>query len=578
MNPESSHSYHIAQHEVPPSVEVIIVGGGPTGLCAANLLGQAGIRTLLLERNSGLSQYPKAIALDDEGLRICQAMGLSKAIDHCILSNISAHYISAGRLLAKVTPTSKRNGFALISTFNQPEFETTLLEGLQRFACVTMHFHHTVEAIEQTSERVIVSVRTPNGCLRRVECTYLLACDGGRSTIRSALSIPMQGSTYEQQWAVIDCVADTDPAPIATFFCNPRRPTVTVPSPHGGRRWEFMILPGETEQTMLSPAKIATLIAETSNSSRPAVQPQIIRQAIYTFQARLAQRLSQGRVFLLGDAAHMMPPFGGQGLNSGLRDAHNLCWKLAFVLRGLSSPQLVETYAEERYRHIAQMIRFSSLLGNIVMSKHAPVAFGRDVLLQTLQTIPALRNYFAEGGIKPQSRYKSGFFLPNSSRASKALTGQLLPQPEVTTEQGQRVLLDDLLGTDFALIALHSSATRVHTITQNHSAFWAQLSARVVNVQQATAYQLTHLSEHEGEADSHADADFVPTVTTAFSASPDLFMRNSGELFVVVRPDRYVMGVFTQNSAEQFVATFQRLLQSQPQGSPSHGMISAKLT
>ena len=514
--------------------EVIIVGGGPTGLCAANLLGLAGISTLILERNSYLSDYPKAISLDDEGLRICQAMGLSADLSHCILSGINAHYLCAGRLLAKVAPTSRRNGYPLISTFNQPEFETTLLAGLERFACVTMLFQHTVQAIEQTNERIIVSAHTPDGDLHRFECAYLLACDGGRSTIRSALNIPMKGSTYDQKWAVIDCVGDDDPSAIAKFFCNPQRPAMTVPSPHGGRRWEFMLLPGEAEQEMLHSNRIATLIREVGGSPHP----QIVRRAIYTFHSTLAQRLSRGRVFLLGDAAHMMPPFGGQGLNSGLRDAHNLCWKLGLVLHGLADANLLETYHQERHKHVAQMIFFSSLLGNVVMSTKKPVALGRNLLLHGLNAIPAIRNYFAEARIKPQPRYASGFFLPDSSRLSKAMTGTMLPQPEVMTPQGQRVLLDDLLGTDFAIVAFCTNLDKIREVGKlnaglhNHSGFWERLNTRLVCVQ-------SEIGRAIGD--------------NALRPYDD-------DLFIVVRPDRYVLGVFKEEKAEQFVSAFQRLL------------------
>src|SRR6266705_4139424 len=145
-----------------------------------------------------------------------------------------------------------------------------------------------------------------------------------------------------------------------------------------------MLMPGEKEQELLQEKNIAALIQQAGGSP----QSTIIRKTIYTFHATLAERLSQGRVFFLGDAAHLMPPFGGQGLNSGLRDAHNLTWKLAMVLRGLAGKQLLDTYHEERYRHVAQMIRLSSFLGSIVMSTALPVAFCRNIILHTLNTVP----------------------------------------------------------------------------------------------------------------------------------------------------------------------------------------------
>lgn len=542
--PTSSHTPHRCQAHT----SVIIVGGGPAGLSAANLLGLAGIDTLVIERNSDLSTYPKAISLDDEGLRICQAMGLSAAMRHCVLSGINAHYLSADRILAKVAPTSKRNGYPLISTFNQPEFEATLLAGLNRFACVTILFEHTVEAMEQNDERVVVSVRTPTGQRQELACSYLLACDGGRSTIRRALNIPMKGSTFGQKWLVVDCVADDEPSAIAKFFCNPQRPAVTVPSPHNGRRWEFMLLPGETETELLQPEKISALIRQAGGS----LQPHIIRSAIYTFHSTLARRFSQGRVFLLGDAAHMMPPFGGQGLNSGLRDAHNLCWKLPLVLSGLAHPQLLETYHQERHKHVAQMILFSSFLGNVVMSTKRPLAFGRNLLLEGLNSIPAIRDYVAEARMKPQPKYTDGFFIPDGKRANRAITGFMLPQPEVTTLQGGNMLLDELLGTGFAIIAFRPSTNGA--FAQLHSTFWESLNTRMICVQPQLRCNELRLYSEMTPMNSNSAA------FTTVTSNDDNFLRNNRDLFVVVRPDRYVLGVFTEEKAEQFVSAFKRLL------------------
>src|SRR5947209_11424310 len=155
------------------SVPVLIVGAGPTGLTAANFLGMFGIHTLLIEHNAAISDVPRATALDDEGLRICQDMGLGTQVGQCILSDINALYLSGKRLLTKVAPVNKRNGHPFISTFYQPDFEAALLNGLKRFPCVTIRFQHTLETFEQTDTGVIASIRTVEGTLHRVQCTYL---------------------------------------------------------------------------------------------------------------------------------------------------------------------------------------------------------------------------------------------------------------------------------------------------------------------------------------------------------------------------------------------------------------------
>src|SRR6266568_4079160 len=448
----NSQTSHESQYH--HSVSVLIVGAGPTGLAAANFLGLANIDTLLIERNPPLSDTPRAIALDDEGLRICQNMGLSTQVSQCLLSDINALYISGKHLLVRIAPTSKRNGHPFISTFFQPDLEAALFHGLKRFPCVDVRFQHTIETFEQTETGVIVSIRTAKDRLWKVKCTYLLACDGGRSTIRHLLNIPMHGTTFAQKWLVIDCLSDQQSSTIVKFFCNPHRPAVTVPSPNNRRRWEFMLLPGENEQDLLNEEIIATLIHQTDGSlSSPSLQ--IIRHTIYAFQSTLAKTFYHGRVFLLGDAAHMMPPFGGQGLNSGLRDAHNLFWKLAMVLHGLASDRLLDTYHEERHRHVAQMIRFSSFLGSIVMSTNKPAAYCRDIVFHLLNQVQAIREILSEGRIKPQPRYKTGFLLFNKERKHRTIAGRMLSQPRLATAQEWCVLLDEVLGPGFALLRFH---------------------------------------------------------------------------------------------------------------------------
>ncbi|MDQ2907116.1 MAG: bifunctional 3-(3-hydroxy-phenyl)propionate/3-hydroxycinnamic acid hydroxylase [Chloroflexota bacterium] len=542
---------------------VIVVGAGPTGLMVSNLLGLAGIDTLLIERNAGLSEWPKAISIDDEGLRTCQALGLGREVLANVLLDIGARYVSGERLLVQVTPTGRRNGYPLISTFNQPEFEATLLAGLQRFECVTARFQHTLEALEQSDQGIIASIRTAEGKIRRIACAYLLACDGGKSFVRRALGIPMRGSTFQQRWLVVDSIQDSDPSPFATFFCDPRRPAVSVPAPHNGRRWEFMLLPGETGADLLAEDSTRALIRQVGGPG----EARIIRQAVYTFHAALARNFSRGRIFLLGDAAHLMPPFGGQGMNSGLRDAHNLAWKLALVLQGRAHLRLLETYHQERYDHVAQMIRFSAFLGRAVMPTRRSSALIRDNLLAILTALPPVRTFLSEARLKPQPRYKQGLLLSAGSRVGKSLAGQMLPQPQVLTVEGQAVYLDDVLGPGFALLRLH--ADPVTAFAPIKGSIWKRLDVRFVCVQPAKEGDRVAEAERgprgeiagsEQEERDAAGRRRAAPVHEMEDRQLSRFLGGKRDLFVLVRPDRYILGAFEEAKADAYALAFERML------------------
>ncbi len=526
---------------------VVIVGAGPTGLAAANLLGQAGIDTLVLEHNPGLSTFPRAIALDDEGLRICQSLGLKDEILAHALLNLEVQYLSGGRLLSRVAPTSRRNGYPFTSTFYQPEFEEILLRGLLRFSHVQIRFSHTVETCQQSAEQVLLTVRTSDNTLQQISCDYLLACDGGKSTIRHALNIPMRGMTFAQPWLVLDSIHDPLPTPVATFYCDPRRPAMTILAPQRRRRWEFMLLPGEKEDDLLREERITALLQQLGCT----YTPRITRKAIYTFHASLATSFSNGRIFLLGDAAHLMPPFGGQGMNSGLRDAHNLCWKLALVLRKQATSQLLATYRQERSPHVAAMIRFSSFLGSVIMPTSHSIALLRDIILRTLNTIPFTRTMFTEAAIKPAPRYKQGAIVRLKRWPGNRLTGLLLPQPTVITADKQPILLDDILGPGFSIIRCHHDPTAA--FANLTAPFWQHLDARLICIQPSPGGENISVSYHSSNLTSIHHIHVVQTDDTKF-------LRLCGNEFIVVRPDRFVMGTFTEQNAHIFVRTIQRIL------------------
>jgi 3-(3-hydroxy-phenyl)propionate hydroxylase len=522
-------------------VSVLIVGAGPTGLTAANLLGLYGIDTLLIERNTELNGFPRAISIDDEGLRICQALGLREEILPHVLQDLGAQYVSRGRLLVRVAPSSRRNGYPLISTFDQPGLEAALLAGLQRFSCIKTRFGCTLEAFVQTEQGVQASVRTASGLLRRIACNYLLACDGGKSFVRSALGIPMRGTTFPQRWLVADGICEDDAATnCVTFFCDPSRPSVSIPAPGQRRRWEFMLHPGEAEDQFLTLTNLHQLIRLIGGPGNP----QIMRQTIYTFHAAYAASFAHKRIFLLGDAAHLLPPFGGQGMNCGLRDAHNLTWKLALVLRHQAQPGILKTYQQERIPHASRMIRFSSFLGSMIMTTSHPLASLRDIAVRVLVTLPSIASSLAEVRIKPEPFYKHGLLLSDGSRLSLALTGQLLPQPTVLIWGDKPVLLDKLFGYGFALLRLHPDPGEAFKPLQ--ADLWQRLKPRYICIVPAI----------ENMQETYRN------ITCVLDRQQQMahFLRGHRDLFILVRPDRYVLGTFHIDREQAFAARLQEYI------------------
>ncbi|HET8910411.1 MAG TPA: bifunctional 3-(3-hydroxy-phenyl)propionate/3-hydroxycinnamic acid hydroxylase [Ktedonobacteraceae bacterium] len=529
--------------------QVVIVGAGPTGLVAANLLGLAGIETVVLERSAGLSSYPRAISIDDEGLRICQALGLLDEVLKDVLLDVPVRYLSGRHVLARIAPRQQRHGFPLFSVFYQPALEATWFQGLKRFPDVNCYFEHIVEGVEQDDQHVGLHVKTPAGDVVRLECDYLLACDGGRSQIRRQLGIAMRGRSAPQKWLVVDCEQDRSAETIIQFFCNPDRPAVTLPAPGQRRRWEFMLLPGEQESELLELERIRALIQLYD----PASQVQVTRQAIYAFHALRAKQLSRGRIFLLGDAAHLMPPFGGQGLNSGLRDAHNLCWKLALVLGGQASPRLLESYQDERAEHVDQMIRFSTLLGRVIMPTVRPLALLRDMILGCLNLVPAAREIIREAAIKPPPKYKAGWQLPGGGIGGikrQSLRGLMLPQPLVMNEAGKSVRLDELLGQGFALLRLTSDPQTAFVGWEG--AYWEGLPLRLLGVIPRPGV----LRKEKAAGLPLVVAD--PAVITIGDIQGVLgnLLQQRQDVYLLVRPDRYILDVFPVLDS----ATFQRTL------------------
>ncbi len=492
-------------------IVIVIVGAGPTGLTLANLLGSYGVACLLIERNASTVAEPRAVSIDDESLRTMQMIGLVETVMSETVAGYGSHYFSPrGRCFAKVQPSEEPFGFPRRNAFRQPVLERQLREALARFPHVETRFEHELVDFQQDEREVRLRVRHADQDYD-VACDYLIACDGASSPVRRKLGIGMSGSTFRERWLIVDLENSPVASPHTKVFCNPQRPCIALPGPHLTRRFEFMLHAHERDEDMLAPDTIAKLLRE----HEAAPESKIVRTAVYTFHARLADRWREGRVLLAGDAAHLTPPFAGQGMNSGLRDATNLGWKLAAVARGQLGPELLATYEPERRGHASSMIGFALTIGRVMRPKNALDAFATEQAFRLLSLWPPARDYIAQMKFKPPPRFTQGFLVPDGQPAKTTLVGRLCPQPRVRTAEGER-RLDDVLGAGFALLVRSPRYRQI--VPRLLQKPWSGLAPRIV--------------VFAGET--------VEGATSVRESQPNPRLATYSDHVLLLRPDRYV--------------------------------------
>ncbi len=436
-------------------VDVAVVGAGPCGLTLANLLGTYGVRTAVLDREAGPLDHPRAVAVDDESLRGFQAAGLAEEIlADCIQNAPIRYHNSRGRVLAHVGPSARPYGWPRRNLFFQPLMEASLRRGLDRFDHVTLRPETEIVGLEPDGDGVRLAARgrsADDGGDVQVTARFAVGADGGRSFVRDAADIELLGRTAPTQWLVVDVGEDAWEAPYSAVYCHPRRPSMTIPLPYGHRRFEFKLLPGESEEQITEPAAVRELLAPFY---RGLPTPEILRARVYWHHSRIAARFQNGHVFLAGDAAHLQPPFFGQGMNSGIRDATNLAWKLAAVTSGRCGAGLLATYDAERRGHAETMVSFATRMGRMYQPRNRATEAVRDMVFRGVQKVPGARDYILQMKYKPAPRYTTGVVAGPGTGHKGSQVGRLFGQPWMLTEDGRRRRLDDVLGSSIAVLGL----------------------------------------------------------------------------------------------------------------------------
>ncbi len=440
---------------MPPSkdrYDIVIVGYGPTGAITANLLGRDGFSVLVVEREAEIYDKPRAITFDHEIMRVFQGAGVAEAVGAKTAPYRPSRYLGAeGQVIRKMDPAPAPYPLYWLPVylFVQPRLEAALRAGAEARETVEVLTRHEATNVSQTPEAATVTIKDlDGGGTFEVDAKYVFACDGASSPTRTALGIGLEDLAFDERWIVIDVLAnDTDDLPQTHIqYCEPARPSTYVIGVDNHRRWEMMLLPGEDPAEINNEERILELLSRWG----PKEKFNVWRSAVYRFHALVAQEWRKGRVFLLGDAAHQTPPFMGQGMCQGIRDAENLVWRVRQVEKHGADPALLDSYQEERHPHVRALTAFTKELGKIICERDPEKAKARDERM--IEELESGRMVIIRHKLIPP--LTSGLLDLSTDGTAIAPAGELFPQPMVRTEAGDELPMNDALGPDFWLVSL----------------------------------------------------------------------------------------------------------------------------
>ncbi|MGE0742917.1 MAG: bifunctional 3-(3-hydroxy-phenyl)propionate/3-hydroxycinnamic acid hydroxylase [Hyphomonadaceae bacterium] len=357
--------------------DVLIVGGGPTGATLALMLARRGVNTLVIDKEADIYPLPRAAHVDHEIMRIFQELGIADEIETTCRHTTRYDFLNAdGEVLLRFEGSDRigLGGWRVANMVHQPSIEAILRRNLDKQDGVALKSGWRFETCEETDDGIVSAISTPDGP-RTVRSAYIVGTDGARSVVRETAGIAFDDLHFDEPWLVIDAIVhDASRLPeINLQICDPARPTTCVLMGMGRHRWEFMLLPGETAEQVSDDAFIANLLAPWNVEGAVTLE----RKAVYRFNAKVAKQWRKGRVLLAGDAAHLMPPFAGQGMCSGLRDAANLAWKFAAIKDGAGA-RLLDHYQTEREPHVRGIIGLAMMMGRAVCIIEPEAARVRD--------------------------------------------------------------------------------------------------------------------------------------------------------------------------------------------------------
>ena len=435
--------------------DVAIVGYGPTGATLANLLAQCGVRVVVIERNIAMYHLPRAVHFDDETMRIFQTVGIADPLSEKVRINPGMRFVDHQKSVILEWPRPQEIGFQgwhASYRLHQPDLEQLLRAKLSDYSNVVVLNGTEIVNIEQNSGHVrLLCCDINSGHEQLLNAKYVVGCDGANSIVRSTIGSDVDDLGFNERWLVVDLLLKRERPDLGDYsiqFCDPVRPMTYCRNPAKRRRWEITMLEGETDAEVTHSDRIWKFLAPWIT----AEDAELERTAVYTFQSVVADKWRKGRLLIAGDAAHLTPPFMGQGMCAGIRDAANLAWKLALCIKGIADEGILDSYQQERAPHVRTFIKMAIRLGG---------------LINTIDSRSALAQ--AESSAEGTARISSITPPLGTSNLGGLLSsngphcGCLFSQPML--RDGQR--LDDAIGYTSVLIVrspLHQNVTPVVSV------------------------------------------------------------------------------------------------------------------
>lgn len=472
-------------------VDVAIIGLGPVGGTLASLLGKLGLSVAVFERESSHYPLPRAVHYDAETMRVFQTIGIAQEMASQSILTPGMKYVNAqGQLLVdwlRPAEVGSQNWHSSYR-FHQPDLEKTLAGALPRWPNVQLHYRCDVFALDEVKDGVTIRYEDlSNGKLNSLSAKYVVGCDGARSIVRRFIGSEMQDLGLHERWLVFDVLLKRPWSVLGDYtvqFCDPSRPATYVRGVGNRRRWEIMLLPNDNATEIVHPEKIWSLLERWITPQDADLE----RGVVYTFHSVLARQWRKGRLLIAGDSAHQTPPFLGQGLCAGIRDAANLAWKLHAVVRNQLNETILDTYQDERHPHVAEYIRQAVQMGNLIQARDAEAVAERDRQLSE----------------RPRQMKNLNPALGRSAlNDATNQAGTLSHQPKLDADN----LMDDVVGLNFAIISLPGAFKPADI-----QALCASMPVKVVPI----------------EADT---------------PQAQAWLKDVGANAAVIRPDRYLLGL-----------------------------------